>query len=67
METKVILTVLLISLLFFSVLFGMLIPSSENAKENSNAPKNSKAITETIDGYWALPIKNKKPCDGYCS
>ena len=66
METKVILTVLLIGLLVFSVLFGMLIPSSENAKENSDAPENSKVITETSDGYWALPVKDKKPCNGYC-
>ena len=66
METKIILTILLMTFLFSSVLFGMLIPSNDDAKENSDAPENSKVITETIDGYWALPIKDKKPCDGYC-
>lgn len=66
METKTLLSILLICLLIFSVSFNMIIPSNDNAKENSQVLENSRAVSEISDGGWSVEVKNR-PCNkDYC-
>lgn len=72
-KTILIGSILVMTLLFFSVMIsasvfvGQLIPNNEIAEKMAKAPENSPVITGTVDG-WALPVKTFRPCppDKFC-
>jgi len=54
-KTKLIFTILATIVLMTSIIAAsMLIPANDKAKENTGAPENSPAITETEAGEWGL-------------